>query len=187
MNGMLGMEPTASPVDVVGAFRKNEDVVARFQSEKALSSVIFEKAPAAVKPSTIESLRQEDESKEVALFPSAGRISRRHRGKKGKSVKKRRPAVEYTVMVKRAIFRTQSDGGTTVERIIKHIVKRYEVNDKKCKDSVVRVIKMMLRNGYIYRNRKNPLKLKVTLKGRYLRSMMKKKGKRGRRGRRRRR
>ena len=96
-----------------------------------------------------------------------GRKSHQGTGKRRKyKIKGRRHhPIEYGMMIKRAVLHTQSCAGTTKKAIIKFIRKRFNVNEKLCAKNVRRWVKTMLKYGYLYRNKKNPEKLKVTKKG----------------------
>ena len=111
--------------------------------------------------------------------------------KSGKSLKggkrkykfsgKKKLEIEYSVMIKRAIFRTQTCAGTNKPRVIKYLKKWYNINMFKVGRIVNRVLLTMVRQGLLFRNKKNPVMFRVTLKGARLRSKLEKRCRRSRR------
>ena len=122
----------------------------------------------------------------------SGYGGKRKKGKKGKNGKRvykfsgqKRLQIEYNIMIKRAIFRTQSCAGTNECRVLKYLKKWYNVNMFKVARIVKRTLNTMVTQGLLFRNKKNPVMFRVTLKGARLRSKLenrcrkKRKGKRG--------
>ena len=131
-----------------------------------------------------------------ALVKGGSRRSKRRRAKKRRTrrvkrrVRRRRikdKQLEYCIMIKRAIYRTQKNTGTTREKIIKYIKKRFKVNKKSVNCCVRKYLPGMIKRGFVYRSKTNPLLLKVTLKGKNMRSLLLKRYRKKKASRRRRR
>lgn len=106
--------------------------------------------------------------------------SRKKRSRKVRRAKKRKitkkivktKELEYCIMIKRAIYRTQNVHGTTTDKVIQYIKKRFSTNEKVVSCCVRKYVPKMIKYGFIYRNKTNPLQLKVTLKGKNMRSLL---------------